>query len=75
MSRSVGPLILLVLCGITARADDEAKSAVKKKAQEVGESVIKGDYSKVVDLTYPKLVELMGGRDKMIDSMRTSSRR
>jgi hypothetical protein len=72
MIRSFGPLILLVLCGITARAEDEAKAAVKKGAQELVQSLIKGDYSRMVDLTYPKFVELKGGRDKMIDALRAS---
>jgi len=71
MIRSVGPLILLVLCGTTVWAEDDAKAAVKKKAQELGQSIIKGDYAKVADLTYPKLVETMGGRDKMIETIRT----
>jgi hypothetical protein len=72
MIRSFGPLLLLVLCAITARAEDEAKAVVKKKAQEICQSIVKADYSKVADLTYPKVVELMGGRDKMIDSIRAS---
>jgi hypothetical protein len=71
MIRSIGPLILIVLWGVTARAQDD-KAAVKKKAQELGQSLLKGDYAKVVDLTYPKVVELGGGRDKTIDAIRAS---
>jgi hypothetical protein len=67
MVQSASPLVLLVVCCITAQANDEAKSAVvKQKAQEVGQAVLKGDYAKIADLTYPKVVEAMGGRDRMI---------
>jgi hypothetical protein len=72
MIRSFVPWLLLVLCGITARAEDEAKAVVKKGAQELVQSLIKGDYSKMVDLTYPKFVEQKGGRAKMIDALRAS---
>jgi hypothetical protein len=68
MTRLIGALLLLVVGGAAAAAHgDEPRSAVvKKKAQEVGEALKKDDYAKVVDLTYPKVVELMGGREKMI---------
>jgi len=39
---------------------------IKHQAQELSDAMIKGDYNKAADLTYPKLVELMGGRAKFI---------
>ena len=39
---------------------------IKRQAQELSEAMIKGDYNKAADLTYPKLVELMGGRAKFV---------
>jgi hypothetical protein len=42
---------------------------IKAKAEESSSSFISGDYQKMVDLTYPKVVELMGGREKMISSV------
>jgi hypothetical protein len=73
MTRLTNPLVLLIVCGITARADEETPSArVKKKAEEVCQAVVKGDYAKLVDLTYPKVVKLMGGRDKMIAAVTES---
>jgi hypothetical protein len=72
MTRSIGPFLLLVTCGIAAQANDETKSAlVKKKAEEISQAVVKGDYAKLADLTYPKVVELMGGREKMIAAVET----
>jgi hypothetical protein len=67
MNRSAITVIILALCGIVARAQDNTPPAlVKQKAQEVGQAIIKGDYAKIADLTYPKVVEAMGGREKMI---------
>ena len=42
---------------------------IKAKAEETTNAFINGDYQKFLDLTYPKLVELMGGRAKMISSV------
>src|SRR4030095_9463620 len=42
------------------------REAIKRQAQELSDAMIKGDYNKAADLTYPKLVELMGGRAQLI---------
>ena len=66
MTKSISTSILLVACGVAARAEDEPKSVlVKKQAGEIVAAIKKEEYAKVVDLTYPKVVELMGGREKM----------
>ena len=55
----------------TAYAEDNSKvAAAKAKADEVAQAVFASDYSTVVDLTYPNLVKIMGGRDKMIAKMK-----
>jgi hypothetical protein len=70
MAKSTGTFMILVIVGLAARADDASKSAVvKKKAGEIGTALKKEDYAKVVDLTYPKVVELTGGREKMIGAL------
>jgi hypothetical protein len=73
MTTPISPFLLLAACtfGVAGQAqpqaDDQPKSAVvKKKAQELGEALKKADYPRFVDLTYPKVVELTGGREKMI---------
>jgi hypothetical protein len=43
---------------------------LKKQAEELGKATVGGDFSKIVDLTYPKIVEEAGGKDKMIASMK-----
>src|SRR5262249_44615662 len=69
MTKSIGTFLILVACAAVARADEGSRSAVKKKAQEVGEALKKEDYAKVVDLTYPKIVEMMGGRGSMTQAL------
>jgi hypothetical protein len=53
---------------------DTQSGVVKQKAQEFGQALIKGDFAKAVDLTYPKLVEERGGRDKLIASLEMSTK-
>lgn len=76
MIRQVSALTGLVLCCLALQAADDAQSTlVKKKADEVAQAVMKEDYGKVADLTYPKIVETMGGREKMIALMETGMKR
>jgi hypothetical protein len=78
MTRSIGAVILLLACGAAApaRAQEESKAAVvKRHAQEVGESLKKKDYAKVIDLTYPKAIELMGGREKAIRAVESEMKK
>ena len=42
------------------------KQVTKEKVEELNAAVIKEDNSKIVDLTHPKIVEMIGGREKMI---------
>src|SRR5689334_13342092 len=70
MRMSINLFLVLVVGAVAAAHGDEPRSAVvKKKAQEVGEALKKDDYAKVVDLTYPKVVEVIGGREKMIGAL------
>lgn len=39
------------------------------RAKELETALASKDYGKVVDLTYPKLVEYAGGREKLLDAM------
>ena len=41
----------------------------KKLAQSLGDSMIKGDMTAIIDHTYPALVKMMGGREKVIESI------
>ncbi len=66
----MGLLLVLTLVYNPLQSKNRAVSAlVKEKAREVSRAVVKGDHAKVVELTYPKVVEVMGGRNKMISTI------
>lgn len=63
----VAVLAVVVGAAVFARADDaEIKKVAKAKAEELQAALLKGDYGKVADLTHPKTVELLGGKEKMV---------
>ena len=43
---------------------------IKQQAQELCDAMINANFEKAVELTYPKLIELMGGRAKYIAAVR-----
>lgn len=57
-----------VVAGVQVGNDDALKQFIVERVQEMNNATITGDFAKVVDLTYPKIVEAMGGRDKMLSS-------
>lgn len=66
---------LLLLAGYALAADDVAlKQIVRARVEEINNAIIKNDFGKVVDLTHPKIVELMGGRQKMVSTMEAGSK-
>jgi hypothetical protein len=78
-STSICLLILAAFCltPSTRAADDDAatvKKTVKQKVQEINDAIIKADFGTVADLTHPKVVQMMGGRDKMIATMQTGEK-
>jgi hypothetical protein len=44
---------------------------VRAKAQECADAMLSGDYGKVADLSHPKVVQEIGGKQKMIDTLKT----
>ena len=48
---------------------------IQRLGQQCVTAVIAGDFNKLVDLTYPRVVELMGGREKMVAMMEKDSKR
>jgi hypothetical protein len=43
--------------------------ALQAQAQEVNDAFRRRDFARMVDLTYPKVIEAAGGRDKMIAAL------
>lgn len=50
--------------------DDPAEAALKKRVradvEQMNAAMLSGDLTKLVDLTHPKVVEMLGGRESMI---------
>ncbi len=57
---------LITLASLTHAGESTKAGAAKKIASELAAAMIKGDHAKVVDRTYDKIVEMAGGREKMI---------
>lgn len=54
--------------------EQAVNETLKKQAEESGQAFVSGDFNKLVDLTYPKLVELLGGRAKMVAFLQNGTR-
>jgi hypothetical protein len=66
-------VIAVALLPIPARADDKVDiSKAEEQARAVGKAVLDGDFAKVADLTHPKIVEFMGGKDKMVEQTKAA---
>lgn len=58
-------LALALLPAAFAQTDDRS-SEIRKGASTVGAALIAGNYGIVLDLTYPAIVEIMGGREQAL---------
>jgi len=60
-------IAVLALCSIAfAQTDDSRIKLIKKGADSVGAAMVAGNYGVVLDLTYPAILDLMGGREKAL---------
>lgn len=48
----------------------DAPGIVKQQANEMGQAFINGDYKGFVHYTYPTIIKLMGGENKMVTALR-----
>lgn len=65
--------LLLLLAPAVAAQDTLDEAAAKRLRQQAGEcsrAFVEGDYERLADCTHTKVVELMGGREKMVESVR-----
>ena len=65
-------LIAIAVCAQLASADPQTER-VRALAAENSAALSSGNYARLVELTYPKIVEMIGGRDKMIETLRRGS--
>jgi hypothetical protein len=72
--RAVAATLFITLLAAAASAQEGLGEAASKQlqaqAEECGNAFIKGEYGRLVDCTLPKLVELVGGREKMVELVR-----
>jgi hypothetical protein len=62
-------VLLLALPSTLLAGDAEIKRDVKAKVEILNDATMKGEYGKIADLTHPKVLEIVGGREKMIALM------
>ena len=63
-------LLVLSVCARLASADSQTQR-VRAAAAENSAAITSGNYTRLVERTYPKVVEMLGGRDKMIEMVRS----
>jgi len=71
--RSISAALLIAAIAWRCSGEDAAPAKpkvdfgkLKDQAQAMADGLRKGDYEKLADHTYPKLIELMGGRETML---------
>jgi len=57
------------MVGLSPTTLSDSYPALVAQAQEVNDAFRRRDFVRMVDLTYPKVIESAGGRDKMIASL------
>ena len=72
----VALLVLYVACGRQNIPQSNNSVAarypsLKAQADELNQASLKGDDARAADLTYPKLIEVMGGREQYIHNLQT----
>ena len=77
LSRAVRLALLLAaaLLPASARAqsqqlDDAAAAQLKAQAEACSRAFVEGDYERLTDYTHTKIVEMAGGREKMVEFVR-----
>jgi hypothetical protein len=70
--RTLVSLVAITVCAQLASADPQTQR-IRTIAAENSAALTSGNYARLVDLTYPKLVEMIGGRDKMIEMLRSGT--
>lgn len=72
--RVVATLLFVTVLSAAAVAQEQLSEAAAKRLQtqaiESGRAFIEGDLGRLADYTYPRLIELIGGREKMIEIVR-----
>lgn len=62
-------IIVLALLPVALAQTDDNSGQIKKGAGAVGAALLAGNYGTVLDLTYPAIVEIMGGREEALGAI------
>ena len=62
-------ILLLLSCATYSQAD---KATIKLQAQEIAKATIEADWETVINYTYPKITQLMGGKEQMVQFISNS---
>lgn len=58
----------------TTAPKDEYAATIKTQATQMGNALIKKDFTDFARFNHPRLIEMMGGTDKMIQTMQAGSK-
>jgi hypothetical protein len=62
----LGFLLLIIILLTSGQAKQDDTSEIKRLAEECTQALITAQYAKFIELTHPKIVEMTGGKEKMI---------
>jgi hypothetical protein len=63
-------LAALVFSSPCRAADAPAPESIRASAQSCADAMLKGDFEAFANFTHPKLIEMFGGRQKFIDTIK-----
>jgi len=64
--RILGPLVLLLALPMIAIADDDHVAIITADFEAMRQATLAGDYETIAGFTYPRLIEMIGGREQMV---------
>src|SRR5262245_30727645 len=73
MIRTICLILFFPLFLASAQPQDDLKK-IQSLGQQCVTATIEGDFNRLVNLTYPKLVERLGGKEKMVAMMEKGSK-
>ncbi len=76
VKRYFSAALFAALCCVAASAQTSKSDLgeVKARAEESGRAFIDGDFAALADLTYPKIVQMAGGKAKMVAFLEAGKR-
>jgi len=62
-------VIALLIAIISSSVPAKVKNSARAQAREVTDALVRGDFERVVELTHPRIVVGIGGREPMIQAL------